>query len=153
MKSRLIVLILFLVFLLGATLMLTEKGMTMNYYQNGKKSSVVADKEEILKQVNLLVQNADEDFLLIVTPELIKKIKHQDSCLEIEYNHYQLIKTQRPKHYKVKKILIPLSGEYAMKEKSKGVMIFLGDKEYFSGPLGNSNADELIKQIKEYLKK
>lgn len=152
MIRRIFVITLFILFLLGASLMLTEKGLTMNYYQNGKKTQIKTHKKELIEKINQLVENADEDFLLIVTPEMIRNIKQEDTCLEIEYKQYHLIKTQRPRHYKIKKMLIPLSGEYAMNEKSKGAMIFLGDKEYFSGPLGNTNADILLQEIKKYLK-
>jgi hypothetical protein len=55
--------------------------------------------------------------------------------------------------YKIEKIMIPFTGDYAGDEKSNDVTIFAGEKEYFTPALRNSNGFKNVTELEKLIKK
>lgn len=96
---------------------------------------------------NLLV-NADDMLRLAVDSELIRKIKKQESAIEVIFP----IPTEFTINYnkaviRPDRILIPLSGEFAGTDENPPATIFLGYPEYSAGPYTNQQGISELRQI------
>jgi hypothetical protein len=97
-------------------------------YLNGTLLNQSADKiNSIIKQTDNVLAESDDYFKLIVTPEMIKKMKGRDQFLEIDYRETRYILTDKFGKIEFSRILIPLSGRFAL---SGQLTIFYGITDY-----------------------
>jgi hypothetical protein len=124
----------------------------LRYYLLGKSVQIRANADSILQNVNRLVVGCDTRYRLAVDSNFIESLLKNETCLEILYPSEFVLSTLEPPKYRISKILIPFTGLYATDEKSNAPVIYLGNEEYFSGPIGNSQGLDLRRRIKALLK-
>jgi hypothetical protein len=132
------------------TLGCTSKSLEYLYYEKGVLSKI-NPPDSLLSTVMNLVEKSDKQIKLIVSPELVSSIRKKDSCVEIKFASSKVITTQLKIKYKINKILIPLTGKYRLSEDSGKVIIFIGENQYFSGPLENSDGKLEIQEIQKMI--
>ena len=121
------------------------------YYDKGKEIAIgskLTGYADLIRATENLLVGADDMLRLAVDSELIKKIKKEESAIEvifpkpieftINYN-MNIIHPDR--------ILIPLSGEFTGTEENPPATIFHGYPEYSAGPYRNSKGLGQLKKI------
>jgi hypothetical protein len=100
-----------------------------------------------------LFSNCDEALKLYIDEERIKEIKKNDSGVEIFLSRSTIYKTKSLGKYKVEKIIIPFTGDFAGDEKSNDITIFAGEKEYFTPALRISNGFRNVTELEKIIRK
>ena len=78
-------------------------------------------------------------------------IINNESGIEIEYKEKRIFKSDEFGSFMVKRILIPFSGEYTGNEQFPVITVFLGNEDFLSGPLRNSNGLKEVKIIRQMI--
>jgi hypothetical protein len=130
--------------------------MKIIYFNSGKENESKVSKSDQNKISQILVKlfsNCDEALKLYIDEERIKEIKKNDSGVEIFLSRSTIYKTKSLGKYKVEKIMIPFTGDFAGDEKSNDITIFAGEKEYFTPALRNSNGFRNVTEIEKIIRK
>ena len=135
-----------------------EKPLEMKiiYFSSGKVNKPEISKSDQIKISQILTKlfsNCDEAWKLYISDDRINEIKKSDSGVEIFLGKTIVYKTKSLGNYKIKKIMIPFTGDFAGSEKSSEVTIFAGEKEYFTPPLISKNAFQNIIELKKIISK
>lgn len=121
----------------------------INY--NGEKLDL--NKEQIVEVSNRLsvLFNSCEDFYeLIVTDDLIEKLKTEEQYLEIIYPEQQTMPAGKFGNQQIKRIFIPLTGKFAS---SKQLTFFNGISDFSNTPFSCYNGSkELITTLNRMVK-
>jgi hypothetical protein len=121
------------------------------YYDKGKEiviGSKLTGYDDLISATENLLVGSDDMLRLAVDPELIRKIKEQDSSIEVIFPHPTEFRISYfDKVVRPDRILIPLSGEFAGEEDNPLAVIFLGYPDYSSGPYTNHKGISELKQI------
>lgn len=124
-------------------------------YQNGSEKKFEPDEEEI-KEINSFVMNLlslTNDMLRVYLDEdTILGIKNNEHCVEIIYNNAQTFSSSFLDEINVKKILIPLTGNYSSSRKNNSVMIILGEGDYSSAPLTTEGGYNIVENLLQLIK-
>jgi len=126
------------------------------YFNAGKEIKAdisKSDQNKISQILTKLFSNCDEAYKLYISDDRINEIKKTDSGIEIFLGKSILYKTKSLGNYKVKKIMIPFTGDFAGDEKSSEVTIFAGEKEYFTPPLISKNAFKNVRELEIIIRK
>ena len=126
------------------------------YFNAGKENKTEIskpDQNKIFQILTKLFSNCDEAFKLYISEERINEIKKNDSGVEIFLGKSTVYKTKSLGNYKVKKIMLPFTGDFAGDEKSSEVTIFAGEKEYFTPPLISKNGFKDVIELKKIIRK
>jgi hypothetical protein len=126
------------------------------YFNAGKENKTEiskSDQNKISQVLKKLFSNSDEAYKLYISDERINEIKKTDSGVEIFLGKSIVYKTKSLGNYKVKKIMIPFTGDFAGDEKSSEVTIFAGEKEYFTPPLISKNGFKNVKELEQIIRK
>jgi hypothetical protein len=130
--------------------------MKIIYFSDGKENKTKISKPDQIKISQILTKlfsNCDEAFKLYISDERINEIKKTDSGVEIFLGKSIVYKTKSLGNYKVKKIMIPFTGDFARDEKSSEATIFAGEKEYFTPPLISKNAFKSVTELEKIIRK
>ena len=130
--------------------------MKVIYFNCGKENSPEISKPDRNKISQLLIKlfsNCDEALKLYIDDERIKGIKKNDSGVEIFFTKPIIYKTKSLGNYKVEKVMIPFTGDFAGDEKSSDITIFAGEKEYFTPALRNSNGYKNVIELEKIIRK
>jgi hypothetical protein len=130
--------------------------MKIIYFNAGKENKPEVSKSDQNKISQILIKlfsGCDEALKLYVDEERINDIKKSDSGVEIFLGRSNIFKTKSMGKYKIEKIMIPFTGDYAGDEKSNDVTIFAGEKEYFTPALRNSNGFKNVTELEKLIKK
>jgi hypothetical protein len=133
----------------GATMQLT-------YYHLGKRSDLHlshAEQSKLLALVSELFDGANDMLRVHVDDERMGGLRKKETCLEIFLRSPLTLKSRAGRTYVVRKIFIPLSGDFAGTEKEPLATIILGDERYFSGPLNNPAGSPILRKIQELIKR
>lgn len=125
------------------------------YFNAGKENKTEiskADQNKISQILTKLFSNCDEALKLYIDEERIKEIKKTDSGVEIFLGKTIVYKTKSLGNYKVRKIMIPFTGDFAWDEKSSEVTILAGEKEYFTPALRNSNGYRDVTELEKIIR-
>jgi hypothetical protein len=126
------------------------------YFNGGKENKTEISKpdQKIISQIlTKLFSNCHEALKLYIDEERIKETKKTDSGVEIFLGKTIVYKTKSLGNYKVKKIMIPFTGDFAGDEKSSEVTIFAGEKEYFTPPLISKNGFKYVIELEKIIRK
>jgi hypothetical protein len=130
--------------------------MKIIYFNGGKENKPEVSKSDRNRISQILVKlfsNCNEALKLYIDEERIKEIKKSDSGVEIFLGMSTIFKTKSLGNYKVEKIMIPFTGDFAGDEKSSVVTIFAGEKEYFTPALRNSNGYKNVTELEKIIRK
>lgn len=143
-------LLLLVVILLQTCNQMDKSTYTIQYFNNGETVTVDCHiPNEFIANISELFYNTDEMIQLIVTQDLINSIKKENKCIEVVYDNLISVKSKKLGSFKIKKILIPLSGKYIGNQESPSAIIFIAnDKGYITGPLGCKNCLQFVEGIK-----
>jgi hypothetical protein len=101
---------------------------------------------ELNKLLESLFYNTDDMMKLHVDSSRIFQIMKNETGIEVSFSKERLFASKEFGSYKIKKLLIPFTGDFAGNEQSQVVTIFPADEGFFSGPLRNLNGyNDLIK--------
>lgn len=144
--------ILLLVFLAGCK---EEKTiLNVNYYIHGEVQFPILNvdlQKEILTLITTLVSNSDDILKLFIIDSTIENIKQNETSIEIIFKEHNMFTSEKLGAEKVKKMLLPLSGDFIGNAEDPIITILLGDEEYFSGPYRNKNGFEKLMKIKNII--
>jgi hypothetical protein len=131
-----------------------DSPMKIFTYVNGVKSEVQL-KSEQNNRVNQILSD-----LLIKTDDLLRvhfdderivEIKSIEKCIEIIFDKEKIFNTGFFGETSIKKVLIPLSGDFQASEKIDIVTVIIGVEEYSSSPLTASGGFKLIQELEALL--
>lgn len=130
--------------------------MKISYYSNSKAQNPklsVKQEEEILNLVTDLISSSNDILKLLVDESRIEEIKQNETAIEIIFDEYKIFTSDELGTDKVKKLFLPLSGDFIGNNEDPVITIFLGDESYFSGPYRNENGLETLNKIKSLVEK
>jgi len=121
------------------------------FYDKGKEVTIdskLTGYAELIRATENLLVGADDMLRLAVDSELIRKIKKQESAIEVIFP----IPTEFTINYNKAvihpdRILIPLFGEFTGADENPPATIFHGYPEYSAGPYRNSKGLGQLKKI------
>lgn len=121
------------------------------YWHQGQEtvlSSNLSGFMDLIKTSEYLLLTADDMLKLIVDPELIQKIKKEESAIEIIYSKpVELTSNYDKDTIHPDRLLIPLSGEFVGGGENPQAVIFHGYPAYSAGPYTNSEGIGKLKRI------
>ncbi len=132
--------LLLLLFISGGYLLRAEeyRNPVMLYHDQGKVIRLEAETDSLFSAAIVFLKGCDLRYRMAVSDSLITWMKKHTACLEILYNRELTVRPLEPPAYRIDRLLIPVNGVYATDHDSKAAVIFLGNRHYFSGPIGNS---------------
>lgn len=144
-----IIILFFYFFIIGCKQM-DISSFKILYFKNGQEIELDNyQSEKIIQNISKLFLGADQIIQQIVSEDFIKQVKEENEVIEISFTNVIELKSEKLGSYKIKKLLIPLSGDYVGNEEFPSVIIFAAnDKGYITGPLGCSFGLEYIENIK-----
>ncbi len=132
-----------------------EKAMTVKYYNEGKSSVVnisSRDDESIKRELKEIVRNIGDISRVYVDSERFKEMQAQDELIEIVFTEETEFESNIHKKIKLNKILIPITGDFGIREKSDLLYVFVGIDEYDGSPYEVNNSKERLSTIISVLK-
>jgi hypothetical protein len=124
-------------FLLMSIQLLNAQGIRAYYYDSGKPEKVHIPRtmrQEILKNVSNLIYNIDQELRVYFDASRIDELKKNETCLELIFGKDVIIQSKTFGEFRIKRILIPYSGDLAGSEKANAVSILTGKDEYDPTP-------------------
>jgi len=156
LKAKLGISLLYVVLILGAVMLGSSckeqrQDMKIIYYHGGEEINLdptLTGFTDLIKTVKNLLISADDMLKLAVDSMLIKKIKKEESAIEIIYpKPVELISDYNHEAIHPDRILIPLSGEFVGKSENPPATIFHGYPEYSAGPYRNHKGFGELKKL------
>ena len=130
--------------------------MTIYKYEEGNKIKLSAASEN-LERINMLlnsiIKNADEFLRLFMDEERFESLKNDETVYEFIFQEEINIETKNLGQLIFKKIMIPITGDFASSEGNSNVKFFIGDEKYFPEPISNKNGYEDLSELKMELEK
>lgn len=120
-------------------------------YTNGQMSEVKlnsADRDKVSSILSELLIKIDDMLRVHFDEDRISGLKLEENCIELVLDSTQEFNTGFLGMTSVKKVLLPLSGDYQASEKIDIVTIIIGEDEYSSGPLTASGGFKLLEELK-----
>ncbi len=128
-----------------------DNPMKIITYKNGQTSEVKISNDEGDKVKTILsdlLAKTDDMLRVHFDEDRINGLKLQENCIEIVLDSTQKFTTGFLGDVVIKKVLLPLSGDYQASEKIDIVTIIIGEDEYSSGPLTASGGFKLLEELK-----
>lgn len=153
-KYNFIISVLLVNFFLLTTCKADDNSMKISIYNNGQKSEIELNDEDKIQVRNILselLSKTDDMLRVYFDEDRITELKFAEKCIEINFEEIEKVQTGILGETNVKKILIPLSGDFRATEKINVVTIFIGEDEYSSGPLTASGGFQHVQLLEEKL--
>ncbi len=133
----------------GDALSMSEEVTVLTHFTEGKPERIGGDVEEIVALLEDLFREADDSFLLLVTPDLIEKVK-REGAIEVAYKNPKTVKVAfLGKAVSVSKLLLPIHGRFS----TPHVTLFYANPEYGEfNVLVNKKGRPAILRIMELLR-
>jgi hypothetical protein len=150
---------LFLLFLTALTFFNCTKDsidMQIYLYEKGKKSKLdnkSLNLPEISGLLNSMIINSDEFMRLYMDEDRFEYLEKEESAVEFVLEKETVIVSSQLGELKFKRVLIPLSGDFAGNEKSANITLFIGDDKYFPEPINNKNGYSDLAKLKLEIEK
>lgn len=126
--------------------------MKIYFYHSGSRSDInlkEIDLKEVEGIIKELAAGTSEIMRSYVDEEELNEIRSKESAIEIYLNNILTINSDELGELKLKKILIPLTGDYSGTEESPVASVFIGEEEYISNPFRNLQGFPLVKKLQE----
>ena len=148
--------LIYLAIVLACSLSCIEKNkiMDVNYFEAGIETSIYLDidkQKSVLSLINELVEKSTDALRLLVDDARINSLKQNETCIEVVLNKYHTFSSEVLGKEKVKKVFLPLTGDFIGNEDDPIITIFLGDEGYFSGPYRNTNGYSKLIELKNLI--
>jgi hypothetical protein len=126
----------------------SEEVAVLTHFAGGKPERIVRDAAEIAALAEEVLREADDSFLLLVTPDLIEKVK-REGAIEVAYRNPKTVKVAfLGEEVSVSKLLLPIQGRFS----TPHVTLFYADPEYGGfNVLVNKKGRPVIHRITELL--
>ncbi|MDX1699275.1 MAG: hypothetical protein R3250_01595 [Melioribacteraceae bacterium] len=128
--------------------------MNVNLIRYGSTEKVSLDMESqkrIVQIVSSIINESNEVVRLMVTEDRINSIKESEESIEIIFHSERVFESDNIGGEPIKKILFPLTGEFIRTSEDAIFTIFIGDDEYFSGPLRNNVSYQKLVELKNII--
>lgn len=100
--------------------------------------------------LNQLLENTNEYMRLYMDGERFESLKHEEVAAEFIFQHEMKVTSLLLGELKFRRILIPLTGDFAGNDKSSNMTLFIGNNDYFPEPISNETGYSfLLKLIAE----
>jgi hypothetical protein len=136
----------------------TKDSIEMQIYLYKKGEKIKLDNSslnlsEINNLLNLLIKNADEFIRLYMDEDRFESLKKEEAVVEFIFKNEISILSNHLGELKFKRVLIPLTGDFAGNKKSASTTLFIGDDKYFPEPISNQNGYGDLLKLKLELEK
>lgn len=131
-----------------------DNSMKILLYNNGEQSEIELNDEDKKQVRNILLEllsKTDDMLRVYFDEERINELQHTEKCIEINFGKIVKVQTGILGETNVKKILIPLSGDFRATETINIATILIGEDEYSSGPLTASGGFQYVKLLEDKL--
>lgn len=132
-----------------------SKGMKTLIHKSGKAVECrlgPVDQHKALVLLNELFSGTDDMLRVRVTEQMVERIRSTETALEFVFDKPTAFTSRTKGKYSVRRLLLPLSGDYAASDKSSLSTVFVANEEGFiSGPLRNSQARPLLQKLQVLL--
>ena len=122
-------------------------------YEKGNKIQLdesELDIPEVNNLLNQLLENTSEFMRLYMDEGRFESLKLEEQAAEFIFMNEMKVTSSRLGELKFKRILIPLTGDFAGSEKTSNMTLFIGDAKYFPEPIVNKTGySVLLKLIAE----
>ncbi|MGD0339345.1 MAG: hypothetical protein ABSB78_11215 [Bacteroidota bacterium] len=128
--------------------------MKIKYFNNGQSGIVELNKDnskKVFDELKNLIEGINDMARLVVDEERIDELRKNDEALEIEFDNEIEFNSKEFEQLKIKKILLPLSGDLAYTEDESAAVIFLGSTAYEPNPYLNLNGRSHISNLMKIL--
>lgn len=128
----------------------------LTYYRDGKEIRVPRDKVNasgIENIVRALVAGTTDMLRLHVDDARIAALKQTDTVLEVVFEQETVLQSQGFGEVTVKRIVIPLSGDFVGSTADPVVTIFPAANGYLTGPLRNANGYPDLMKLRELVER
>lgn len=128
--------------------------MNVEVIKNSSAEKVSLDRDlqkRVFQLITSLIEESDDVLRLMVTEDRINEIKENEESIEIVFNSKKEFESVQLGGESIKKILLPLTGEFIGSPEDPIITIFIGDDDYFSGPLRNSIGYQKLMEIKSII--
>lgn len=125
-------------------------GMDVRYYISGKRSDVTLGSSEVSrvrKAAILLIEGSDDRLSVYVGKDRREQMLRGERVVEIILPSVTSVSTTALGMQRVKRILLPITGDFGVNDPSTGAIFLLGEDQYLSTPLGNSKGEPLVREI------
>lgn len=123
-------------------------------FTNGEKTELKINSEDagkIKTIVSELLINTDDMLRLHIDEDRINELKLNEKCIEVIFDSTRIFNTGFLGETAIKKILLPMSGDFQASENIDIVTIIIGEDEYLSGPLTISGGFKLFEELKKII--
>lgn len=134
--------------------------MKIKYFNSGQSEIVELNKDnskKVFDELKNLIEGINDVARLVVDEERMDELRKNDEALEIVFDNEIEFNSKEFEQLKIKKILLPLSGDLAYTEDESAAVIFLGSTAYEPNPYlnlnGRSHISNLIKILPGIKKK
>ncbi len=131
-----------------------DSPMKIFTYVNGIKSEIQIkseDKNRVKEILSDLLNKTDDMLRVHFDEERITELKSSEKCIEIIFNNKEIFDTGFLGETSIRKIIIPLSGDFQTSERIDIVTLFIGNEDYSTGPLTASGGFKLIQELETLL--
>jgi hypothetical protein len=128
--------------------------MNVEVIKNSTAEKVSLEKDlqkRVFRLITSLIEESDDVLRLMVTGDRINEIKQSEESIEIVFNSTKVFESDQLGGESIKKILLPLTGEFIGSPEDPIITIFVGEDEYFSGPLRNRVGYPKLMEIKSII--
>jgi len=119
-------------------------------YEKGNKIQLDESELDIPKVNNLLnqiLENTSEFMRLYMDEARFESLKLEEQAAEFIFQNEMKVTSSRLGELKFKRILIPLSGDFAGSEKTSNMTLFIGDDKYFPEPISNETGYSVLQKL------
>lgn len=125
-----------------------QKDVKIFYFNNNSTKKIeIENFDSFMVSIDSIMLGIDDSFKLIVTDKKIKEIKENQSGIEIFFPNAISINLKNEQVLKLKKILIPFTNSDNIEKKS-AIVLYIGEKKYFTPPYINSKGMADLESIK-----
>lgn len=131
-----------------------DSPMKIFTYVNGVESEIQIKSEEkqrVKEILSDLLLKTDDMLRVHFDEDRINELKSEEKCIEVILDSIQKFNTGFLGETRIKKILLPLSGDYQASEKIDIVTIIIGEEDYSSGPLTASGGFKLLRELERII--
>jgi hypothetical protein len=134
-----------------------SKGMKAYYHKGGKAVECrlsPADRTKTLAMLNEVFAGTDDMLRVHVSEQLVGRIRTTETALEFVFDKPSEFASRKHGKYAVKRLLLPLTGDYAGTGNDSVATVFVAnDAGFISGPLRNPQARPVLLKLQNLLSK